>query len=93
MEANLRAHVIISGRVQGVFFRDETRRAAQGIGVAGWVRNLPDGTVEAIFEGSAEAVEAVIEWCHKGSRLSHVSEVKVNWEKYAGDMDRFSIRY
>jgi len=92
MEADVRAHVIVSGRVQGVFFRDETRRAAQKNGVVGWVRNLPDGTVEAIFEGKASAVDAVIEWCHKGSPLSQVAEVRVDWEKYAGDTDDFSIR-
>ncbi len=92
MEKNVRANVIIFGRVQGVFFRDETRRSAQRIGVAGWVRNLPDGTVEALFEGDAEAVNAVIEWCHTGSPFANVSEVKVAWQSWVGDMDGFRIR-
>ena len=92
MKQNLRAHVIITGRVQGVFFRDETRRAAQRIGVSGWVRNLPDGTVEALFEGETAAVKDIIKWCHTGSPLSNVSEVRVTWEDWAGDMDGFTIR-
>ena len=92
MEKNVRVNVIIFGRVQGVFFRDETRRAAQRIGVAGWVRNLPDGTVEALFEGDAEAVNAVIEWCHNGSPLATVSNVQVAWQPWVGDMDGFRIR-
>lgn len=92
MEKNVRAHVIITGRVQGVFFRDETRRAAQRIGVTGWVRNLPDGTVEALFEGDTLAVNDIIKWCHTGSPLSTVSEVRVAWEDWAGDMSAFAIR-
>lgn len=93
MGKNVRAHVIITGRVQGVFFRDETRRAAKKIGVSGWVRNAPDGTVEAVFEGEAAAVDEAIAWCHKGSPLSSVSEVKVVSKDWAGDMEDFTIRY
>ena len=59
-----RAHAIISGRVQGVFFRMETKRAANGLGVFGWVKNQPDGTVEAVFEGDRDRVDAIVDWCH-----------------------------
>lgn len=93
MGENVRAHVIITGRVQGVFFRDETRRAAKRIGISGWVRNVPDGTVEAVFEGEAAAVDDAIAWCHQGSPLSSVSEVNVVWEDWVGDLNGFKIRY
>ncbi len=63
MEDKVRAHAIISGRVQGVFYRMETKRAADDIGVSGWVRNLRDKTVEAVFEGQKERVNAVLDWC------------------------------
>jgi acylphosphatase len=61
-----RKRVVVSGRVQGVFFRDTTRRRAEGAGVAGWVRNTPDGTVEAVFEGDPEAVEQLVEFARRG---------------------------
>ena len=70
-------HVYIRGRVQGVFFRANTREQAEKHGVHGWVRNMSDGRVEALFEGDAKAVDAMVEWCDKGSPLSNVKEVKV----------------
>lgn len=93
MAENARARVIISGRVQGVFFRAETQRAAERIGVSGWVRNLPDGNVEALFEGPREQVDAAIEWSHQGSPASSVSNVHVSWEDYTGEHNRFRITY
>ena len=63
-----RAHVRISGQVQGVFFRDSTRQKAEELGLAGWVKNLPDGRVEAVFEGPAEKVREMIRWCEEGPR-------------------------
>ena len=93
MGAQVRAHLIISGRVQGVFFRVETRRAAERLGVRGWVRNRPEGTVEAVFEGSTEAVEKAIEWCRSGPPMSKVDDVRVAYEESSSDeFDRFSIR-
>lgn len=71
-------HLIVSGRVQGVFFRQSTTRQARVLGVAGWVRNLPDGTVEAHVEGDAEAVEALIAWAHKGPPGARVDGVAVS---------------
>ena len=92
-EANARAHVIISGRVQGVFFRMETQRAASRIGVFGWVRNLPNGDVEALIEGPRERVEEAVQWCHQGSPASRVRQVQVDWGDYSGDFNRFDITY
>jgi acylphosphatase len=93
MESNVRAHVIISGRVQGVFFRAETQQEALRLGVCGWVRNRPDGTVEAVFEGGAQSVEKAIEWCHQGSPMARVTDVNVQRQTFSGEFDDFSIAY
>lgn len=87
-----RAHLIISGRVHGVFFRMETRRTAERLGVTGWVRNLPDGTVEAVFEGAADAVQKAVQWCRTGPRMAEVIDVRISWGQRSGEFDRFSIR-
>ena len=73
----VRYRVLISGRVQGVFFRDTCRRVAVEHGVAGWVRNLPDGRVEAVFEGLADDVRRLVDWAHRGPRLAVVEAVTV----------------
>lgn len=93
MTEQVRAHLIISGRVQGVCFRMETQDAAQRHNVNGWVRNLPNGSVEAVLEGPDVAVNQTIEWCRQGPPLSRVYDVKVDWEDYQGEFDRFSITY
>jgi acylphosphatase len=72
-----RRRVIVHGRVQGVFFRDTTRRRAQSRGVAGWVRNNPDGSVEAVFEGQDDAVDSMVRWSHEGPRGAVVERVDV----------------
>lgn len=87
----VRAHVSVSGRVQGVFFRQETRRAASRAGVGGWVRNLPDGRVEAVFEGPRPAVESLVEWCRVGPPAAQVAGVDVRWEDPASE-GRFRVR-
>ncbi|SFR00901.1 acylphosphatase [Desulfoscipio geothermicus] len=84
-------HVYISGIVQGVYFRDYTRREAEKLGVKGWVRNLPDGRVEAVFAGPAEAVEKIIAWCHQGSPSAHVTGVEVTNNVPAKDFNDFKI--
>ena len=89
----VRAHVFISGRVQGVFFRYETRLRAIRNNVTGWVRNLPDGRVEAVFEGEKENVEAMIDFCHRGPPGAIVRKVEVIWEKPTGEFKSFQIRY
>ena len=93
MEEKIRVHAVISGRVQGVFFRMETKRAAQRFGVFGWVRNRRDGTVEALFEGDKHQVDAMLDWCNEGPPHAHVIEVKVDREEYAGEFDSFEITY
>lgn len=80
----VRYRVLISGRVQGVFFRDTCRRLAVEHGVVGWVRNLPDGRVEAVFEGLADDVRRLVDWAHRGPRLAVVEEVTVEPEPPEG---------
>lgn len=88
-----RAHLYISGRVQGVFFRANTREKAQMYGLKGWVKNLPDGRVEVLAQGEKEKLEKLITWCHSGPPSASVTNVEVNWEKPDGNFDRFEIRY
>jgi len=88
-----RAHVIIEGRVQGVFFRAYTCDQARQNKVTGWVKNRNDGKVEAVFEGEKKAVEKIIDWCHIGPPYAVVKKVIVNWEEYQGEFSSFSVRY
>lgn len=81
----------VGGRVQGVFFRDTTRRMAASSGVSGWVRNNPDGTLEAVFEGEADAVERLVEFCREGPRGASVAGVQVRAESPEG-LAGFEIR-
>ena len=83
--------VVVSGRVQGVFFRDSCREEAEAAGVDGWARNTAEGTVEAWFEGSPAAVERLVEWCRSGPRRADVDGVEVHEEDPTGQ-DRFRIR-
>jgi len=89
----VRAHVVIAGRVQGVFFRSETKHEAQKLGVKGWVRNLPDGRVEAVLEGEEENVKKLIGFCRRGPPGARVTDVDVIWENYVGEFRNFEIRY
>ena len=91
MGARTRARVFVSGRVQGVYYRANTREAATERGVDGWVRNLADGRVEAVFEGPERAVEDLIEWCHGGSPAARVDDVEVKYEEPEGERG-FDIR-
>jgi acylphosphatase len=88
-----RAHLFISGRVQGVFYRANTRDEARRLGLTGWVRNLPDGRVEAVIEGEEERVKELIDWCHQGPPGAIVRGVEVRWEDYRGEFADFKIRY
>jgi acylphosphatase len=87
----IRRRVLVSGRVQGVYFRDTCRRVAQARGVAGWVRNLPDGRVEAVFEGGDEPVGALVAWAGHGPESARVSDVDVHDEPAEG-LRGFAIR-
>jgi len=86
-----RVHVFVSGDVQGVFFRYETRKRARGLGLAGWVRNNPDGRVEAVFEGPDEAVDQMVAWCRRGPEHADVRDVEVRDEGPEG-LDSFDVR-
>jgi acylphosphatase len=85
--------VRVRGIVQGVCFRSFARDAAVKEGVAGWVRNLRDGSVEALFEGEADKVERMIAWCHQGSPYAFVDHVEVKEEAYEGTFERFDVTY
>ncbi len=89
----VRAHVYVSGRVQGVFFRTETQDEATRQGVSGWVRNLPDGRVEAVFEGEKDRVDRLVEFCKQGPPGARITNVEVVKEDYAGEFRNFRIRY
>ncbi len=93
MEKKVRANVIISGRVQGVFFRVNTARAANRFGVFGWVKNRWDGNVEAVFEGTEDRVNAILEWCNTGDAPARVSNVDLKWEEFGGEYNTFDITY
>lgn len=90
--AKRRAKVIVKGVVQGVNFRYYTQREAIRNGVNGWVRNLPDGSVAAVFEGEEPDVESVVQWCRKGPPSARVTELIVQPEDYRGEFDSFSIK-
>jgi acylphosphatase len=86
-----RAHVVVRGAVQGVFFRAETRDRARSLGLGGWVRNNPDGAVEAVFEGDDRRVESMVEWCRRGPSGARVEDVETSWAGPEGETG-FAIR-
>lgn len=88
-----RAHVHITGRVQGVFFRAETADLARNLGLTGWVRNLPDGRVEAVFEGEKGAVEQAVDFCRRGPPGAYVSDLHVEWDDWAGEFHEFRVTH
>lgn len=93
MSQKVRYHIIVSGLVQGVFFRARMRDKAQELGLTGWVRNLPDGSLEAVFEGEEERVEQIINWAKKGPPGAVVSHLEKIQEEYQGEFKNFEIRY
>ena len=86
-----RARALVRGRVQGVFYRASAEERARSLGVAGWARNLPDGSVEVVLEGEEAAVESLLAWCRRGPAGAHVQEVVVKWEEPRGEQG-FSVR-
>ena len=86
-------HVIISGRVQGVWFRASTKQKAEKLGLFGWVRNTSNGNVEAVFEGDEDIVKEMIEWCYHGPPLAKVVNVDVKNQELTNGFDSFSVRY
>jgi len=85
-----RAHVYVTGYVQGVFFRHSMAKRARDLGVSGWVRNLDDGRVEAVVEGEESDVEVVVEWCRSGPPHATVEQVEVSWEPATREFSGFS---
>lgn len=88
-----RVSVIIRGRVQGVAFRHYTCQSALELGVTGWVRNLPDGSVEGLFEGDEDAVAALVEWCRSGPPAARVDRLDIGTGSYSGEFDSFRTTY
>jgi len=89
----INVHVIISGRVQGVWFRSSTKQKADQLGIKGWVRNTSDGRVEAVFEGQEELVREIVEWCYHGPPMAKVSNVEVETKEFTDSFERFSVKY
>ncbi len=87
-----RVHIFISGKVQGVFFRSSTKSKAEELGLTGWVRNLADGRVEAVFEGEEGNVEKMVLWCRKGPQYARVEYVEAISEEYKGEFNSFTLR-
>jgi acylphosphatase len=90
---NARAHVFVNGQVQGIFFRQSTKEKARENGVTGWVQNLPDGRVEAVFEGEEDAVKSLVDYCKKGPSGALITDVDVEFEKFVGEFRNFGIVY
>ncbi len=91
--AKVRAHLLIAGRVQGVFFRACTQEEAWKRKLTGWVKNLPDGRVEAVFEGDEADVQSMIKWCHSGPPHASVTNVSVEMGRFSGEFSDFTVRY
>ncbi len=92
MEA-ARAHLVIRGMVQGVFYRAFTRNVAVKLGLSGWVKNLHDGRVEAVFEGDRTLIEQAVQHCRVGPPGAYVNDIEVTWEGYSGQDKGFEIKY
>lgn len=88
---NARVHMIIKGRVQGVWFRETTRREAVSLGVSGWVRNLSDGTVEVLAEGREDRMRDFVAWCNKGPSSANVKHIMKNEEEWQNEFNSFEI--
>lgn len=87
-----RAHVFVSGRVQGVYYRDSCRVKAEAVGARGWVRNLRDGRVEAVFEGPEKVVQEMVAWCHRGPAAALVDGVEARWDEPEEGLAEFAVR-
>jgi len=92
MKEKARVHILVSGLVQGVFFRGYTQVKAREFELKGWVQNLPDGRVEAIFEGDRENIEKMVNWAKIGPPAAQVNGLEVNWQEYKGEFNTFQIR-
>jgi len=89
----IRAHILVFGRVQGVFFRDHTQKWASSLNLTGWVRNLRDGQVEVLAEGDKRKIEELINRLKQGPPLAQVEKVDIDWEDYKGEFNDFRVTY
>jgi acylphosphatase len=87
----VRAHLLVSGKVQGVYFRQSTRIEAQSLGVTGWVRNLMDGRVEVVFEGEEHSVKMLVNYCRSGPPAAKVTDLDVRYEPFKGEFPSFKV--
>ena len=92
-QSMVRLEARVRGHVQGVFYRDHTRAQAQNLGLTGYVRNLPDGTVEAVAVGPPDALEKLLKWLWVGSRSAQVEDIEVRWGSSTGEFSRFEVRF
>ncbi len=92
-EGTVRCHIYVAGRVQGVFFRTFTREVAESLGLKGWVRNLPDGRVEAVFEGPRELIEEALKRVRVGPPMARVEDIQIDWGEPPEGLKDFRIRY
>ncbi|MCL2766656.1 MAG: acylphosphatase [Peptococcaceae bacterium] len=90
--STVRAHFLVSGKVQGVYYRASTKKKALALGLVGWVRNCPDGSVEGVVEGDKDRVDDMLLWCKEGPRRSVVDDVAVDWESSTGKFKTFSVK-
>lgn len=92
MQKKVRAHIIVSGRVQGVYFRQKIAKQAKRLDILGWVRNLNNGKVEAVLEGAKEDVQKIIDWAKKGPLLARVLNLDIKWQEHKGEFSNFEIK-
>ncbi|MFH1509931.1 MAG: acylphosphatase [Candidatus Nealsonbacteria bacterium] len=92
-EEKIRAHLYVSGRVQGVCYRETCRKKAEKLGVSGWIKNIKDGRVEGLFEGDKSKVEKIVNWARKGSIWASIDSLDVIWEDYKQEFSDFRVRY
>lgn len=88
-----RVEIRVKGRVQGVFYRVNTQEQAEKLGLTGWVRNTPDGTVEIVAEGEEAKLRSFVDWCRRGPTSAHVEDIRVNFSDATGDFESFNIKY
>jgi len=91
MERKTKVYLLLSGQVQGVFFRASTRVKAKNLRISGWVKNLPDGKVEIVAEGEKEKLEELISWARKGPITAKVENIEIEWQEYLGEFDSFEV--
>jgi len=89
---NIRVHLVISGRVQGVWYRGSTKQRAEDLGLTGWVRNCESGQVEVVVEGTNVAIDKLVSWCRTGPSMARVTDVRIDFEDYSGEFVGFRVK-